>query len=200
MHLDLQLTPGQPHFRTYNPRADTGAIPECRAVMIRNRPDTKPAPATMVGGRRVKSRPPQKEAQPSLSVPLPSETNTEDSDWGDVRMIRAVNFVQFCKHPNVKAMRVTWEELDRAELMSQERSNSPGSAKVPDVSDNDFRNILSGHVTTATYSQFPRRYHDFLNECSRAMHLSALSGADIDKFMASKPEMGKDELRKKLPE
>ena len=47
---------------------------------------------------------------------------------------------------------------------------------------------------------FSEPFHDFLNECSRAMHLRCLSEADINKFLQNKPELTKEDLLAKLPD
>jgi hypothetical protein len=61
---------------------------------------------------------PPKPKLPPLSVPLPGNLQYRYSDgefrpdMSQIRMCNAVNFVQFCKDSSVKAMQVTWDELD----------------------------------------------------------------------------------------
>lgn len=117
MHIELSLTPGRPHYRTYNSKSDTG--PECRAMMIPTPLSLKPVPTTIVAGCRRRHPPPAKPQLPPLSTPLPAEDPhqqlcSDRPDLNQVKMTNAINFVTFCKDPSTQAMTITWDELDHA--------------------------------------------------------------------------------------
>ena len=195
IQIEATLTPGRPHYRTYSASAANGQTPECRAIMTRNRPVTKPAPAIMVSGQRRKGRPPPKEPLSPLSVPIPQPLpQVEQPDLEDIRMALATSFIQFCKQPGVKAMKITWHELDK--IAQQE----PQAFALPDLPDTAYRDLLVGRGdVTHWQSVFPRETHDFINECLRPLRLRAISDKDVDKFMKGKPDLSKDELLKLLP-
>ncbi|KAI1668823.1 reverse transcriptase [Pyrenophora tritici-repentis] len=113
MHVDKTLTPGRDHYRT---RQVGGSHQETQARMIRNYILSRPAPAAIIGGQRMKGQQPRKrEALPPLSAPLPHiQEQTGSSDFEDIRMALAPNFIQFCKSPGAEVRRVTWNDLDAA--------------------------------------------------------------------------------------
>jgi hypothetical protein len=196
--LDLpdELTPGRPHYRTRNLDAERGIIPECRAIMIRNSPPAHPEPAKRVGGRCITTPKPRKEPLPALSIALPQSHNDERPDLSDIRLARAVNFVQFCKQNNVYAMKVTWEELDQAQKTIHHEQGDP----LPDLSEQDFQDILQGQAGQEITDKFPPRFRDFIHDCNQALHLRGLKETDIEKFMAGKAPLTDEELRNRLPD
>ncbi|TQS37337.1 hypothetical protein Golomagni_02191 [Golovinomyces magnicellulatus] len=51
----------------------------------------------------------------------------------DIKYSKAVNFLQFCKDPKVEIHRVTWDELENAEIQKpKERWN-----ELPELDDDD---------------------------------------------------------------
>src|SRR5437773_3621557 len=113
LKIDLALTYGSDHYRTYRPNTPTA--PENRARMTPNQPMSRPRPILKVAGRRRALPPPPKPPMPPLSVPLPLPPETAPSQWpserpdtSDIRMVRATNFLQFCRAPGVEAIRLTW--------------------------------------------------------------------------------------------
>jgi hypothetical protein len=198
LHIDATLTPGQQHYRTYCPTAANGTVPECRALMIPNRPNSKPTLARVIAGTRQKGKPLIKQPLPPLSVPLPqpSPVHQEPPNLADIRMSAAVNFLQFCRDPKVKAMKVTWNELDNL----ADKETKPTSFMVPDLPDQVFQNILNSSENTAQLRMlFPEEFHDFLDECRTPLRLRGVSEADIAKFMQGKPDLQKEDLLKLLP-
>ena len=209
LQIDMTLTPGRPHYRTYRPNTDTG--PECRGLMIPNRPKLRPLPTEFAAGRRRRMPSPPKPKLPSLSVPLPENLQHRHSDdearpdMSQIRVCSAVNFVQFCKDPSAKAMRVTWDELDH--ITAEDKSSKYKRAgdktmpvPLPDLTEEAFRDLLFGIGDRRTIREsFDGSYHDFIDNCFDALHLQRISEADIDKFLAGKPELTNDDILRKLP-
>jgi reverse transcriptase-like protein/integrase-like protein len=209
LQIDMTLTPGRPHYRTYRPNTDTG--PECRGLMIPNRPKLRPLPTEFAAGRRRRMPSPPKPKLPSLSVPLPENLQHRHSDdearpdMSQIRVCSAVNFVQFCKDPSAKAMRVTWDELDH--ITAEDKSSKYKRAgdktmpvPLPDLTEEAFRDLLFGIGDRRTIREsFDSSYHDFIDNCFDALHLQRISEADIDKFLAGKPELTNDDILRKLP-
>jgi len=55
----------------------------------------------------------------------------------------ATNFLQFCRDPGIKVMKITWDQLDN--LVDK---NKPASFTLPDLPDDTFRGILKGTENT----------------------------------------------------
>jgi hypothetical protein len=195
MELAPELTPGRQHYRTRR----VNPLEETRGLMVPSRPDTKPAPARIVRGRRIQSRPPSKNPLPPLSVPLPQpqpQPHTEDCyDFDDIKVSNAPSFLAFCRQPNVRASRTTWAELDAA-------SSPPPNPfdDIPNLTEEEFWSVMLGQVPETLYSVFPTRFHGFLNECKHSVYLRSLKPSDIEKFMKGKLPLTDDELEKKLPD
>jgi hypothetical protein len=198
LQIPMGLTAGLDHYRTYGPRCTPEN--EYRAHMIPNKPRLRPVPATTVGGQRRTGKPPPKPQLPPLSLPLPpSPYGPPDSmdrpDLDDIRMVAATNFLSFCQKPGVKAMRVTWDDLDR---FSPKR---PTTIRIPDLPDDQFKDILHGKGDWAHIRRiFPEATHDFIDECFDPLRLSKITEADIDKFMEEKPELSPKDILRRLPE
>ncbi len=195
--IDQTLTPGRDHYITR--RTTTGGKLETRAKMIPNRGTPRPTTKT-AGSRRVTRAP---TALPPLSAPIPRQPNPEHQplqdrrpDMTDIRTTTATTFLQFCKSPGTQCMRVTWDELDAAALEPK-----PKRLQLPDLPEEEFRRILTGHNTLeTTYNQFPATFHDFLDTCHNRISLNRLSDTDIEKFMKGKPDLTADEIKAKLPD
>lgn len=140
LHIPPTLTPGVDHYRT---RATQSATVETRARMIPNALKQKPRPAPLIARRRRSTKPPPKPSLPLLSVPLPDVATAtyadERPDINDIRFSAATNFTQFCCQPGVKAIRITWNELDQAERMGE-----PDRFLLPDLAEKAFRQVLLG--------------------------------------------------------
>lgn len=200
LHVPQTLTAGMDHHRTFRSSHTSG--PETRARMIPNRLKQRPAPATLAAGhRRVGKRP----SKPALKLPPLSATLselphgnqhvTDRPDLTDIRMLGATGFLQFCKDPNVTVMKVTWNNLDKTNDHHQSKRY-----RLPDLSDNDLRNVLLGQGDHALMrTLFPEDFHEFTDECYRPTRLAKITGADIDKFLKGKPALFRDDVIKKLP-
>jgi hypothetical protein len=114
-----ELTASRNSYRTYS--AYTPDSPEHSALMIPNAPQLKPAPAEKVGWQRINKRKRQSEYQntpPGIyhwEAQLDPEPTEEEirPDLSDVKILTAVSFLQFCRMPGVKAMKLTWDEPDQ---------------------------------------------------------------------------------------
>ena len=204
LYIASSLTPGQPHYRTHNPRNATG--PECRAIMVPTPLKSKPQPTEIIAGRRRCHPPPAKPKLPPLSVPIPDnqyqQPEVERPDLNQIRMVNAVNFVTFCKDPSVQAMTVTWDELNHIHAEPSQQNKTP-SFPIPDLASDDFRNILQGNGDPElAKSHFPTEFHNFINECYTPSHLRRLSDEDINIFLtkAAKPQATQEEIIQNLPD
>ena len=113
-------------------------------------------------------------------------------------MLGATGFLQFCKDPTVKAMRITWNELD---VLARKETADPVPCVLPDLPDDVFHDILQGRGDWGAFRRlFPEKMHDFLDECFQPLRLSKITEADIDKFMKGKPDVTDDDIRKSLPD
>jgi hypothetical protein len=101
LYVHQTLTPGQPHYQTYN-ASTTDSGPKVCARMIPNRKMT-PLPTHVIAGQRRKGRPLQQGSLPPLSVPLPPLQPLSTQGHGsidfkeeEIRYAMAPNFLQFC--------------------------------------------------------------------------------------------------------
>jgi len=95
LEIPQTLWPGIDYYQTC---CCTPEGPETRARMIPNQPRTKPAPATLVAGRRYGGGKPLKPPLPPLSMPLPDPSPSEPQlenrpDLTDIRMTGAISFL-----------------------------------------------------------------------------------------------------------
>ena len=112
-------------------------------------------------------------------------------------MAMATNFLQFCRDPSTRAMKITWDELDNL----IEKKTKPTTFVLPDLPDETFLSILKGNGETEQLRKlFPKGFHDFLDECRTPLQLRGVSEADIKKFMQGKPDLQKEDLLKLLPQ
>ncbi|KAI1676918.1 reverse transcriptase [Pyrenophora tritici-repentis] len=117
LYVPQTLTPGRPHYQTYDASAANGG-PEVRARMIPSQ-KRSPRPIQAHAGQRHKAKPPAKGVLPPLSVPIPPSYTpprqpTINFEEEDIKYTLATGFVQFCKQEGVTMTKVTWNELDRA--------------------------------------------------------------------------------------
>jgi hypothetical protein len=194
MHVDGTLTPGRDHYRTQQVRSDNQ---DTQARMIRKYIPTRPAPARIIGEQRRKGQQPQKrEALPPLSVPLPHVyEQTGSPDFEDIRMALAPSFIQFCKSPGAKVRRVTWDDLDAAAKPIRQ------PVYLPDLREEDYQALLQGEETASYWkTMFPKEVHNFIEHCIRPLHVRGLKDTDINKFLAPKAGLTKEEIITRLPE
>ncbi|RAL60857.1 hypothetical protein DID88_010182 [Monilinia fructigena] len=108
------------------------------------------------------------------------------------------------KMDNVRAMRITWDELDQAAerrtTNSRESLNTTTLLQTVHLNEEEYRDILLGEGDLAkTLSQLPPHLHDFVYDCYKPAHLRKISEADVSKFLTGKPELSDAEIRQKLP-
>lgn len=199
MHIDCTLCPGRDYYQT----ARVGATgPESRARMIPNQRSTHAVPARRVGGRRMVDRPPKNRELPPLSAALPPSfegwNGVDRPDLGDIKMVTANSFTQFCSDPSVRAMTVTWEELDR------EQQRHRDEVRLPDLAEETYHEILEGGGIPAEVRQlFPEEVQEFLLYCGDGLDLRrGITDEDMEKFIAKtdKPVPEAAEILKKLPD
>ena len=201
-HDDARLTQKCPSTTTETRAAETAPPP----------PQTShPLPARTVQRRRLS---PARQGQPRPTTPA---TTTLQGDptrphLDDIRCARAVNFVQFCKQKGVKVMRIHMaalvelaDQLDNAQLNTQLLDELPtGLLEVPKLSEESFRRVVEGDYTMKEARKtFPPEFYHFLEENLKAEPESLcrkIINTDIDKFMAGKPAMTIDDIKRRLPE
>jgi hypothetical protein len=199
MDIPSTLSPGVNYYRT---RAIGNPQQESRAQMIPNQKKTRPLPAGLAAGKRAVTTATRNKTLPPLSAPLPvpqpDPDNMKRPDTGDIRMVTANSFTQFCRDSSVKAMRVTWEELDRMEKEHHHRR-----IELPELSEDEYRGILQGEaMPTTIHRLFPAEVQEFLTWCSNGVDLRrGITDADIEKFISKtdRPLATTEEILRKLP-
>ena len=96
-------------------------------------------------------------------------------------------------------------QLDNAQLNTQLLDELPtGLLEVPKLSEESFRRVVEGDYTMKEARKaFPPEFYHFLEENLKAEPESLcrkIIDTDIDKFMAGKPAMTIDDIKRRLPE
>ena len=176
--------------------------PKYRVPMVPSQPKVKPVPARIVAGVRQKGSPPTRPSQQNAPNPrlLPTlQKESERPDLSDIRMAMATNFLQFCRDPNVRVAKVTWNELDNP--TDTEHTIKTSTYAVPDLPDAVFQDILHGKEdVTRLRSLFPEEFHTFLDDCCMPVRLRGISEDDIEKFIQDKSDLQKENLLKFFPQ
>jgi hypothetical protein len=201
--LDVPLE-ASPETHLYRTKPVDLAGPETRAIMIAAGTGIPRPIAKRAGSRRSTSLPkaPLPKRHPELRVAACQESYKtaptawlERPDLEDIAHVPALRFARFCQDPAVRAMTVTWHDLDRP---------APRPLPMlPDISEDLARDILLGRADLAEVRPlFPDSAQDFLTECYRSApaHLTKITQSDIDKFLAGKPALPDDEIRRRLPD
>jgi hypothetical protein len=103
-------------------------------------------------------------------------------------MVMATNFLQFCRDPNVRVAKVTWNELDNP--TGTEHTIKTPTYAIPDLPDAVFQNILHGKKNvTRLRNLFLKEFYIFLNDCCTPVRLRNIFENDIEKFMQNKPNL-----------
>ncbi|RAL61484.1 hypothetical protein DID88_009413 [Monilinia fructigena] len=193
LDIETTLTPGMNHYRT---RTCNGG-PCTQAQMIGNLPNTHAVPVEKMAGQRRQRINPKRGHLPPLSVPIPEvQPPLLSPNMEDIRWLQASSFVSFCRQDNVRAMRITWDELDQAAerrtTNSRESLNTTTLLQTVHLNEEEYRDILLGEGDLAkTLSQLPPHLHDFVYDCYKPAHLRKISEADVSKFLTGKPELNK---------
>jgi hypothetical protein len=94
-------------------------------------------------------------------------------------------------------MQITWSELDHIAPAEIARTRAPLLNLTEESFCDLLLNIRNQH---STREKFDSSYHDFIDNCFNQLHLQRISEADIDKFLAGKPELTEEDIVKKLPD
>lgn len=198
LFIHTELTPGLNHYRTRKCVGHQGATQAQMIPAIVHRP----APVeNKAGSRRSKPKPPSQQLTP-LSAPIPQIPTgavpeaVPPPNLNDIRWLRASSFVSFCQQDQVKAIRITWDELDKAQRQEKLRH----STLVPQLREQDFKDILygKGKVIDALAKVSPA-FYDFVYECYKPLALRKISPMDVEKYLEGKPSLTDNEIREKLP-
>ena len=202
LQIPEELTAGRNSYRTYAP--DIQGAPEYKGQMIPNQPRLKPLPARKISQRRVQNSRPKPPALPSgvynrMLQPEPIWLEEDiRPDLSDIKILAATSFLQFCRSPGVKAMRLDWDEPDP---VVKPTKKSP-IYNLPDLPDVQYKDILQGiGDETTTQKLFPEAMTEFITDCYHPHQLNRMkiSQADIDKFMKVKPDLTTEDVLKTLP-
>jgi hypothetical protein len=189
---------------TYSPYSPNG--PDHRGLMIPNSPQLKPIPAIKMNGQRMTKRPSRR--TPDLPLGMyhreaqskPNEIEEENRpDPSDIRILTATSFLQFCRTPGVKAMRLSWDELELYKLGLDTQNRT--TVKLPDLPEREFEDILKGQGNIASVQKkFPDSMSTFIDEYFHPCLLRKITEADIEKFIIGKPEWTQEEILRRLPD
>ncbi len=203
--VEETLTPGQDHYTTYSIYKTSN--PTHQARMIPTPYQTKPAKAVIIGGSRQTSKKPAKNIElPPLSVRPPQLINNEQSscdrpNMEDIRLLGATGFLQFCRQPGVQATRLTWDELERVTVHTNDKP--PEILEIPNLPEDDFKAILTGEGNWPHLrALFPENeLKDFVDECfiPDTLARARIQDSDIEKFLKGKPEQTPEDIAKRLP-
>ncbi|RAL63592.1 hypothetical protein DID88_003636 [Monilinia fructigena] len=143
LDIETTLTPGMNHYRT---RTCNGG-PCTQAQMIGNLPNTHAVPVEKMAGQRRQRINPKRGHLPPLSVPIPEvQPPLLSPNMEDIRWLQASSFVSFCRQDNVRAMRITWDELDQAAerrtTNSRESLNTTTLLQTVHLNEEEYRDIL----------------------------------------------------------
>ena len=168
----------------------------------------RPVPVAPRGGARRTARK-HTPILKSILKPSPGRPQGSKLNLDDIRNLRGINFIQFCKQKGVFAMRTNLAEL--RQLVSNAENQTllgelpTGLVEVPQLREESFRRILIGNYTIEDAERvFDPYFHDFLrmnlNESARDLTLRRkVTQADIDKFMADKTQLTTEDIKKLLP-
>ena len=92
-------------------------------------------------------------------------------------------------------MQITWSKLDCIAPAETARIKALLLNLTEESFCNLFLNIRNQH---STREKFNSSYHDFIDNCFNQLHLQRISEADINKFLAGKPELTEEDIVKKL--
>lgn len=205
LNIESYLTP-HPH-RYYTAKLSCSET-ETRARMIPSPWITHSNPVPKIAGQRRMGKPLQKpRTLPPLSAPLTATLRDDpwlgnDVDLSKIQMTGAASFVHYCRNPSTKAMRITWDELDRA-LEGNHDAAGISSAAVPDEYFTSaalrIQSAFSHRHLDEIKSRFPADFHSFLDECFHPARLAKITDADIEKFIEGKPVRSAADIVSKLP-
>jgi hypothetical protein len=109
-------------------------------------------------------------------------------DLSDIKILTATSFLQFCRIPGVKVMQLN---KDKHELNTEPQP----SIILPNLSEKGFEAILRGQEDiTLAKKAFPEPISPFIDECFHPCLLKKVTEADIEKFIASKPEQTREDI------
>jgi hypothetical protein len=162
----------------------------------------RPLPVPMLAGRRLKvclKRPSAQRRQPPF---VPKEA--ERPNMEDIRAVRAVNFVQFCKQKDVRVMRIHMSKLiELADIVDEHLPPENQLLPIPDISEESFRRLVEGEYTLQEATKvFPSYFHDFLKsnlEAGSESLMRKILDEDVEKFMKGKPPLSKEDILQRLP-
>ena len=164
-----------------------------------------PLPAVLSAG----SRRPTQRRRPTPILKTAGRPRNMKLDTDDIRCVQGVNFLQFCKQKDAFATTTTLTEL-RQLVEDEENLNllqelPGGFVEIPQLQETSFRRILTGDYTLEDAKRvFDPYFHDFLqtnlDETARTETLRRkIMPSDIDKFMAKKPPLTAEDIKKLLP-
>ena len=125
----------------------------------------------------------------------------------DIRSVRAVNFIQFCKQKGVQVMRLHMSELmqviDEAINIDLLDELPTGLLELPQLSEESFRRLVEGEYTIEEAEKvFPTYFHNFLRSNLKdnpELLRRKIVDTDVDKFLKGKPSLTREDILERLP-
>ncbi|KAM0124993.1 hypothetical protein ACHAO1_010811 [Botrytis cinerea] len=194
--IDRTLTVGANHCRTTTCNGDT----YIQAQMVSNRPSTHRTPIEKIAGLCRRRPSPPREPLPLLAASIPPSREPMDSpNMAAIRWLQAPSFVSFCQQDNVRAIRLTWSELDHTVTQKPVFLRAISLPDPITLDDLEYRSILEGNRNLQeTLSQLSPHFHDFVLDCYKPAHLHRIL-VDVSKFLVGKPALSDAKIRDKLP-
>src|SRR5205814_5161480 len=186
--------------------ARTSSTRESRAIetTFPTRPTSAPLPARVLQGRRLR---PTALSRPNRARPAPVPTEGPRPNTDDIRCVRAVNFAQFCKQKDVRAMRMCMTEL--VDLVCQEETRELfeqlplAPVEIPNLSEESFRRLVEDDYTLEeAYKVLPEYFHGFVKnnlDSNPEFLRRKIVDADVEKFLKGKPALTRDDILQRLP-
>ncbi|RAL63669.1 hypothetical protein DID88_003712 [Monilinia fructigena] len=143
LDIETTLTPGMNHYRT---RTCNGG-PCTQAQMIGNLPNTHCSSSRKMGrSTQTTNQSKAWSSTTTFSANARSAATLLSPNMEDIRWLQASSFVSFCRQDNVRAMRITWDELDQAAerrtTNSRESLNTTTLLQTVHLNEEEYRDIL----------------------------------------------------------
>lgn len=100
----------------------------------------------------------------------------------------------WARQPGVEIQRI-----HMSKLTDQGLTNKNAWKQLNQITETDFRSVLSITASEDTIQKFPEPFQPFIRDHQDKLFLNKISEADIDKFLKGKPPMDIDDVKAKLP-
>ncbi len=112
----------------------------------------------------------------------------------DIKLMGVAPFMYWARQPGVKIQRI-----HISELTAHGPANSITWEQLNQITETDFRSVLSTTTSEDTIQKFPEPFQPFIRDHQDKLFLNKISEADINKFLKGKPPMDINDIKVKLP-